>query len=194
MKTPALHLHTLMEGQAYFRKASPCFQGKGFHRATGAVRGPACLEGFPSGEAESSGLPEVWAPSPVACCPGAAGRGWGLQPPPAVSKPGPAWSPTGPDTTARFVSLGGASQRLGPGGGVLRGMALTHHAHGDEDGDLVDSVHHRLCKEAERMSVRRCHRLSAAQTRGLDITYNLHTPGNLLSLSCRAAEVPQETC
>lgn len=48
--------------------------------------------------------------------------------------------------------------------GVL-GMALTHHAHGDEDGDLVDRVHHRLCKEEEQLFCEEmCHQLLAPQT------------------------------
>lgn len=48
--------------------------------------------------------------------------------------------------------------------GVL-GMALTHHAHGDEDGDLMDRVHHRLCKEEEQMFCEEmCHQLLATQT------------------------------
>lgn len=31
----------------------------------------------------------------------------------------------------------------------LHGTALTHHAHGDEDGNLVDCIHHCLHREKE---------------------------------------------
>lgn len=55
-------------------------------------------------------------------------------------------------------------------------MALTNHAHGDEDGDLVDRVHHCLCKEGERtFCEEKCHQLFATQTHGLDVIYNLPT-------------------
>lgn len=113
---------------------------------------------------------QLWAPSRGRVH--RAGRGrtaywvWGPWPPPATSKLGQAWGLAGPDPATHSDPTG--SRQLPPGGGQeasLRGTALTHHAHGDEDRNLMDRVHHRLHRGENEHPVRRTSPAPSTPTR-----------------------------
>lgn len=143
-----------------FLKGFAFLSGKRFLQSNGRCPGSSLLLRWVCPmEKQTSGFPKVWVSFLVG--PGAPSRVWGPLPSPAISKRCLAWSPAGPDPTTCSVPTGRCwpPSRAMEKRGARQVGVLTHHSHGDEDGNLVDRVHHRLCKEEERTF---CEEMSSA--------------------------------